>query len=246
MHILVVENDPALGGFLRRGLMLEGHEVDLVADGDAALKVVGRNAPVLVLLDLGLPSSNGAQVLEFLCRDAPSCLVLVLSCRNDVRERVRCLDLGADDFMLKPFSPNELTARCRALLRRHKRVADHILRFAGVNLDRLDRTVTLKGKRIELTGKEFALLEFLMLRRGTACSRTDLLSAVWNAPSDARTNVVEVCVTYLRRKLAAATPDGEWMSLIETVRGFGYRIREPQGYSQVKAPVSLSSPQKHL
>ena len=243
MRVLVVEDDSALGGFLQKGLMLEGHEVDLVDNGDAALEIVGKKAPGLILLDLGLPCCDGLEVLEFLRREAPNTLVLVLTGRSHVRERVRCLDLGADDFMLKPFSPDELMARCRALLRRRDRFADTMLRFGGVELHRLDRTVYLQGTRIELTGKEFALLEFLMLRRGAPCSRTELLSVVWNSPGDARTNVVEVYITYLRKKLAVAPLSGECTSVIETVRGFGYRVRELSGYSDIATPVLLHPPQ---
>ncbi len=242
MRVLVVEDDPALGGFLQNGLMHEGHEVDLVDNGDAALEMVRKKAPGLVLLDLGLPCRDGSDVLEFIRREVPHALVLVLTGRSHVRERVRCLDLGADDFMLKPFSPDELTARCRALLRRRDRFADPMLRFGGVELHRLDRTVYLKGTRIELTGKEFALLEFLMLRRGAPCSRAELLSFVWNSPGNARTNVVEVYITYLRKKLAVAPHNGECTSVIETVRGCGYRIREPLGYSDLDTPVVLHQP----
>jgi DNA-binding response OmpR family regulator len=246
MRVLVVEDDTALGGFLQKGLALEGHEVDLVDNGEAALEMAGKSAPSLVLLDLGLPCRDGSEILDSLRRNAPNSLVLVLTGRSDVRERVRCLDLGADDFMLKPFSPNELMARCRALLRRRERFADPMLRFGGVELHRLDRTVHLKGTRIELTGKEFALLEFLMLRRGAACSRSELISVVWNSPSDARTNVVDVYITYLRKKLAAAPPEGEWASVIETVRGFGYRIRDVRGGAEFETQVNLTPSHESL
>jgi DNA-binding response OmpR family regulator len=241
MRVLVVEDDPALAVFLQKGLMLEGHEVSRAADGDAALEMATQLEPDLVVLDLGLPRRDGTEVLELLRRDLPSSLVLVLTGRTNVQERVRCLDLGADDFVLKPFSFHELMARCRALLRRRDRFADPMLRFGGVHLNRVGRTVSYEGKRIELTGKEFALLEFLMLRRGAPCSRTELLSEVWHSTPEAGTNVVDVYITYLRKKLAAAHPDDNvWTSVIETVRGLGYQIRDRRRLPRIEEPRSES------
>jgi DNA-binding response OmpR family regulator len=236
MRVLVVEDDPALAVFLQKGLMLEGHEVERVGDGDAALEMAAQQAPDLVVLDLGLPRRDGSEVLEILRRDFPTALVLVLTGRSQVEERVRCLDLGADDFVLKPFSFHELMARCRALLRRRDRFADPMLRFGGVDLNRMERTVAYEGKRIELTVKEFALLEFLMLRRGGSCSRAELLSQVWHSTAGAGTNVVDVYITYLRKKLAAAHPAEEaWTAAIETVRGVGYRLRDRRSVPRMEA-----------
>jgi len=227
MRVLVVEDDPALAVFLQKGLMLEGHEVERVSDGDAALEMAAQQSPDLVVLDLGLPCRDGSEVLEILRKDFPSSLVLVLTGRSNVQERVRCLDLGADDFVLKPFSFHELIARCRALLRRRDRFADPMLRFGGVDLNRMEHTVSYNGTRVELTAKEFSLLEFLMLRRGASCSRAELLTEVWHSNTEAGTNVVDVYVTYLRKKLTTAHPeDNVWTSVIETVRGLGYRMRD--------------------
>jgi DNA-binding response OmpR family regulator len=238
MRVLVVEDDPALAVFLHKGLTLEGHEVDRAGDGDAALEMAAQQAPDLVVLDLGLPRRDGGEVLEILRRDFPTSLVLVLTGRSQVGERVRCLDLGADDFVLKPFSFHELMARCRALLRRRDRFADPMLRFGGVDLNRMERTVAYEGKRIELTVKEFALLEFLMLRRGGSCSRAELLSEVWHSTAAARANVVDVYITYLRKKLAAAHPgEDAWTAAIETVRGVGYRMRDRRSIPRIEAPV---------
>jgi DNA-binding response OmpR family regulator len=237
MRVLVVEDDPALAVFLQKGLMLEGHQVSRAVNGDAALEMAEHQAPDLVVLDLGLPCRDGVEVLELLRRDWPSALVLVLAGRSNVQERVHCLDLGADDFVLKPFSFHELMARCRALLRRRDRSADPMLRFGGVELNRMERTVSHFGVRIELTAKEFALLEYLMLRRGASCSRADLLAEVWHATPEAGTNVVDVYITYLRKKLAAVHPeDSVWTSAIETVRGMGYRMRDRRELSNI-APV---------
>jgi DNA-binding response OmpR family regulator len=151
--------------------------------------------------------------------------VLVLTGRSLVEERVKCLNLGADDCLLKPFSFHELTARCRALLRRREQFADPVLRHGDVELNRMDRRVTRNGRMVELTVKEFSLLEFLMLRRGRCCSRSELLREVWQMSPDAGTNVVDVYVNYLRKKLGAASVDGDaGYSAIETVRGEGYQM----------------------
>lgn len=238
MRVLVVEDDPSLGVFLRKGLMLEGHDVEWVVDGDAALAMAAVQAPDLMVLDLGLPRRDGTEVLEAMQRDFEGTAVLVLTGRSQVQERVRCLDLGADDFVLKPFSFHELMARCRALLRRRERFADSILRFGGVEMNRMERTVSYEGVRIDLTAKEFSLLEFLMLRRGVCCARAELLSQVWHSTPEAGTNIIDVYITYLRKKLAAAHPEDEAAeSVIETVRGSGYRLRDKRRITRFERPV---------
>lgn len=222
MRVLVVEDDRALGGFLQKGLTFEGHEVEWVSDGDAAVERARRWAPDLVVLDLGLPQRDGREVLAVLSEESARSSVLVLTGRGEVEERVRCLNLGADDFLPKPFSFQELTARCRAILRRRERYADPVLRWDDIALDRLRRTVERAGVPVDLTGKEFALLESLMLRRGQTCSRADLLEQVWQMPAETVTNVLDVYVNYLRRKLSAVSDAPT--ALIETVRGTGYRM----------------------
>lgn len=244
MRILIVEDDPALAIFLQKGFALQGHAVDRAGDGDAALEMAEQQEPDLIVLDLGLPRRDGVAVLQILRREFPSSLVMVLTARTDVHERVRCLDLGADDFVLKPFSLHELMARCRALLRRRERFADPMLRFGGVTVNRMQHAVSYEGEAIELTAKEFALLEFLMLRRGACCSRAELLTEVWHATPEAGTNVVDVYITYLRKKLAAAHPeDNVWTSVIETVRGSGYRMRDRRTIPRSEAPIAVNQPQ---
>ena len=222
MRVLVVEDDRSLGVFLQRGLTFEGHEVEWVGDGDAAVERARRWAPDLVVLDLGLPQRDGREVLAVLSEESSRSSILVLTGRADVEERVRCLNLGADDFLPKPFSFQELTARCRAILRRRERYADPVLRWDDIALDRLRRTVERAGIQVELTGKEFALLESLMLRRGQTCSRAELLEQVWQMAPETPTNVLDVYVNYLRRKLGAVSH--EPAALIQTVRGIGYRM----------------------
>jgi DNA-binding response OmpR family regulator len=225
MQVLIVEDDAALGLFLQKGLSLEGHEVSWVGDGEAALAHLQQNRPDLVILDLSLPRRDGIEVLEEMYKGFNETAVLVLTGRSSVEERVRCLNLGADDCLLKPFSFHELRARCRALLRRRERFADPVLRHGAVELNRMERRVKWNGSTAELTVKEFSLLEYLIQRRGRCCSRTELLREVWQMSPDAGTNVVDVYINYLRKKLGAASVDTDaGHGVIETLRGEGYRM----------------------
>ncbi|HTV09649.1 MAG TPA: response regulator transcription factor [Candidatus Aquilonibacter sp.] len=225
MRVLVVEDDQALAMFLQRGLSFEGHDAQWVGDGEAAIEKSRSWKPDLVVLDLGLPRRNGHEVLQVFAAEPSRCSVLVLTGHGEVEERVRCLNMGADDFLVKPFSFQELMARCRALLRRHQRHADPVIRWGDLVMDRLERTVERCGRGVELTAREFALLESLMLHQGETCSRAELLEKVWQMAPDTATNVLDVYVNYLRRKLSAVVeaelPGG---AVIETVRGSGYRM----------------------
>ncbi len=230
MQVLIVEDDSALGLFLQKGLKLEGHDVEWIADGQTAMDRLEKRRPDLMVLDLSLPKRDGIEILEFLAGKFDGMAVLVLTGRNDVEIRVKCLNLGADDCMLKPFSFHELKARCKALLRRREHFADPVLRQSGIELHRMDRRVTRDGNQVDLTVKEFALLEFLLQRRGQCCSRAELLREVWQMSPDTGTNVVDVYINYLRRKLAAACALDELgvagPDLIETVRGSGYMLSD--------------------
>lgn len=238
MRVLVAEDDRALGSFLTRGLKLEGHDVEWVGDGEAALDRASSWAPDLLVLDLTLPERDGTEVLADMAARSGDTSVLVLTGRGDVEERVRCLNLGADDFLVKPFSFHELMARCRAILRRRTRQTDPVLRWGTLELDRLRRTVHRDGDSIELTGKEFALLEFLMLRRGGCCTRAELLQEIWQMTPDSGTNVLDVYVNYLRRKLCGVSAEGTASAaMIETVRGAGYRMAAVR---RMAAPAVLS------
>ncbi len=224
MRVLIVEDDVALGLFLQKGLKLEGHEVTWVGDGETALVKVEEERPDLIVLDLSLPRKDGTEVLAELQGRLDETSVLVLTGRSLVEERVKCLNLGADDCLLKPFSFHELTARCRALMRRKEHFADPVLRHGDVELNRMERRVTRSGRQVELTVKEFALLEHLLMRRGRCCSRTELLRDVWQMSPDAGTNVVDVYVNYLRKKLGAVADHAMDANVIDTVRGEGYRM----------------------
>src|ERR1700761_4981382 len=162
MRVLIVEDDAALGLFLQKGLKLEGHQVDWVTDGEAGLRYAEEHRPDLIVLDLSLPRKDGTEVLAEMSGRFNETSVLVLTGRSMVQERVKCLNLGADDCLLKPFSFHELTARCRALLRRRERFADSVLRHGDVELNRLERRVSRGGQTVDLTTKEFCLLEYLI------------------------------------------------------------------------------------
>ncbi len=232
MRMLIADDDPSLGSFLARGLEQEGHNVRLATDGEMAMEAAQRDLPDMAVLDLNLPRKDGVEVLEFLRSLTADLPILVLTARRDQDVRLRCLEMGADDFMLKPFSFAELRARCRALQRR--RSPGLILRHADLEMNRIDHSVARGGRTIDLTNKEFSLLETLLLNKGRVVPRTTLLREVWNMERDCGTNVVDVYVNYLRRKLhdtsarhgaeAANRQASEMTPLIQTVRGHGYAI----------------------
>ena len=236
MRLLIAEDDKALAVFLRRGLEADGHRVNLVYDGAAAVEAFHKEMPDLTILDLSLPLKDGEQVLGEVRRMEPDLPVLILTARQEVETRVRCLDQGADDFMVKPFSLHELRARCRALLRR-KREARLVLHSGDVEINRLDHSVSRTGVTVDLTKKEFALLEHLMLNRGHCISRVELLDSVWKMEPAQTTNIVDVYVNYLRRKLKDPPPG----RLIRTVRGQGYMVPVESALSP-PAPAALALP----
>jgi DNA-binding response OmpR family regulator len=219
MRILIADDDEALALFLRRGLESQGHRVRTVPDGERAIAAFRDELPDLTILDLNLPIKDGEIVLREIRQMNAELPVLILTARVEVETCVRCLDGGANDLMTKPFSLSELRARCRALLRR-KRDGQLLLRAGDLEVSRLDHAVRRGGRPVSLTNKEFALLEHLMLNRGRCASRAELLEGVWNIEPTQSTNIVDVYVNYLRRKLEDAPPG----HLIRTVRGKGYMI----------------------
>lgn len=222
MRVLIVEDNAALSLFLRKGLELEGHTAVCVHNGDEALAAAHRDQPDLIILDLNLPRRDGFEVLQDLKAESFSSSVLVLTGRGSVEDRISCLDMGADDYLLKPFSFYEMLARCRAISRRQAGSTSSTVRHGDLQVDRMTRTVLKAGQEVELTGKEFALLDYLLQHRGRTVSRPELLSNVWKMSPDAGTNVVDVYVNYLRRKLQIGESVAD---VIETVRGAGYRIK---------------------
>lgn len=223
MRILVVEDDAPLASFLQKGLESEHYAVDVAPDGDVACSMASESDYDLMILDLNLPKLDGIAVLQAVRPKKKSLPVLVLTGRSRIEDRVQSLDSGADDCLTKPFSFSELSARVRALLRRHPFTTETLLKIADLELNRVERTVKRAGKLIELTSKEFGLLEYLLRNAGHRITRTMIVEHVWNLSFDTGTNVVDVYINYLRKKI----DEGFTPRLIRTVRGVGYELRCP-------------------
>jgi DNA-binding response OmpR family regulator len=220
MKILVVEDDSKVAGFIDHGLKEEGHVVDVASEGDEATMLAHVNEYDMILLDVVLPKKNGFQIATELRREGRNTPIIMLTSRDAVEDVVRGLDAGADDYLAKPFRFDELLARIRALHRRGGAERLEVLRVGTIALDRLHHVVSASGKPLDLTAKEFQLLEYFMLHAGEIVRRTALLEKVWDMHFDPGSNVVDVHVGNLRRKLTRAT--GE--PLLQTVRGVGFRL----------------------
>src|SRR5271163_1501144 len=241
MRILIAEDDSALASYVKKGLDAEHYAVDVSNDGEQARAMAGEFDYDLVVLDLNLPRLDGVAILRYLRTRKPSMPILVLTGRTRVEDRVQCLDLGADDYLGKPFSFSELSARIRALVRRSHLPSESVLLAADLRLDRVQRLVERAGLRIELTSKEFSLLEYLMLNLGRRVTRAMIIEHVWNLTFDTTTNVVDVYINYLRRKV----DDGHPVKLIHTVRGVGYELSGPGEARRSEVPadgVALNVP----
>lgn len=220
MRILVVEDDRPLASFIRKGLEAEHYAVDTAHDGEEARYMLQETDYDLAILDLGLPKLDGLEVLRSVRPQKPNLPVLVLTARSRIEDRVETLDTGADDCLNKPFSFTELSARVRALLRRGQASAESILQIADLRLDRVERRVERAGKLVELSSKEFALLEYLMRNAGRRLTRSMIIEHVWNLSFDTTTNIVDVYINYLRKKIDEPFS----VKLIRTVRGVGYEL----------------------
>ncbi len=222
MRVLIAEDDKPVANFVQKGLEAEQYAVDVAQDGDEAQFMVGQFDYDVAVLDLTLPRVDGLDVLKHIRETKPALPVLILTGRNRVEDRVKGLDLGADDYLTKPFSFSELSARVRALMRRAAQPAEVILRVDNLELNRVERTVKRAGHPMELTPKEFALLDYLMRNAGRCVTRAMIIEHVWNLTFDTMTNVVDVYINYLRKKVDS----GHEKKLIRTVRGVGYQIGE--------------------
>ncbi|HWA40420.1 MAG TPA: response regulator transcription factor, partial [Gemmatimonadales bacterium] len=220
MRILTVEDDRKVAGFIAQGLREEGHAVDIASDGDEATTLAHVNAYDVILLDVVLPKKNGFQVAQELRREGRNTPILMLTSRDGVEDIVRGLDSGADDYLSKPFRFDELLARIRALTRRGGAERLDVLRYGPLAMDRLRHEVKVDETKLDLTAREFQLLEYLLLHPEEVVRRTTLLEKVWDMHFDPESNVVDVHVGNLRRKLVAAA--GE--QLIATVRGVGFSL----------------------
>jgi heavy metal response regulator len=222
MRILVIEDEKKVGSFIKRGLEAANYSVDVEHDGEAGLRRLLEGGYDLVILDVMLPRLDGFNVMKEVRQRRIRIPILLLTARIAVADKVAGLDLGADDYLTKPFAFEELLARVRALLRRGPAVAPAVLTAADLTLDPATRQVTRSGRRIELTSKEYALLEFLLRRRDQVLSRAVIAQHVWGVDYDTFTNVIDVYVNYLRKKIDS----GFEPKLIHTVRGFGYVLKE--------------------
>ncbi len=221
-HLLVAEDDVPLANFLKRGLQADNYAVDLEHDGEAAFHAARSSQYDLLILDLNLPRLDGMALLGQLRPSKPNLPILVLTARSRLEDRVQALDHGADDCLIKPFSFHELTARARALMRRSGSSAGRLTQVGDLILDRQEFRVERAGKRIDLTSKEFAVLECLMLQARRPVTRASIMEYVWKAPYDASTNLVDVYVKYVRDKVDGGFPN----KLLRTIRGVGYVIAE--------------------
>jgi DNA-binding response OmpR family regulator len=216
-RILIAEDEPRLASFLEKGLRAQGYTTTVVSDGTAASTLARDDEFDLLVLDLGLPGKPGADVLRDLRGSGQRMPVLILTARDDVGSTVAGLEGGADDYVTKPFRFEELLARIRARLREQPEPEQTVLEAGGVTLDMRTRRAEVEGRRVELSAREYTMLEVLMRHAGQVLSREQLLSHVWGYDHDPGSNVVDVYVGYLRKKLGS--------DVIETARGMGYRLR---------------------
>ena len=223
MRVLVVEDEPAIADFIVRGLTEQGHAVDRAADGVKALDLLAVGTFDIVLLDVMLPKMDGISVCRTLRERGVKAPVLMLTARDTVEDRVLGLDSGADDYLVKPFAFEELVARIRALGRREPSVTGDVLQVADLALDTATRLASRNGRSIELTAKEYALLEYLLRNPNRVLTRTMISERVWNYETFNVANVIDVYIGHLRRKI----DDGEEVKLIHTVRGAGYKLAAP-------------------
>jgi DNA-binding response OmpR family regulator len=221
MKILVVEDDKTVGEYVRRGLEEARYQTELVADGEEALRLATAGHYDLMVLDLRLPKVSGVEVLRTLRDRGNGLAVLVLTAQDAVDSKVQALRMGADDYVTKPFAFEELLARVEALGRRPKSIAAPVLKVADLELDGGSREARRAGKLIDLTPKEYAVLEYLMRHQGRVMSRTLITEYAWDYHFDPGTNIVDVVITRLRKKI----DQGHEPKLIHTVRGVGYVVR---------------------
>lgn len=222
MRILVVEDEKRIADFLSRGLESAGYAVDVAHTGGAALEMAHTTEYDLMILDLGLPDQDGIQVLTKIRNRKTSPPVLILSARDSVDDRVKGLEIGADDYLVKPFAFVELLARVRVLLRRGQPTPER-LQVGELSLDCIRRRVTRAGENIDLAPKEFSILEYMMRNCGRPLSRTMIVEHVWDMDYDGLTNIVDVYIRHLRSKIDDKFP----LKMIHTIRGIGYMLEAP-------------------
>jgi DNA-binding response OmpR family regulator len=226
MKVLLIEDEKKISDFVCSGLAEHGFEVQACADGNAGFELAARGGHDAIVLDLMLPGRDGLSVLKGLRAQGVNTPVILLTARNELDDRLEGLNLGADDYVAKPFFVEELAARIHALLRRLSGDRQNTLQVGNLKLDRIARQVVCLGHTIELTARESTLIEYLMRSAGRVFTRTQILKYVWGYDFDPSTNVVDVCIKRIRMKIAAIDTAAEAGSPIESVRGVGYRFRQ--------------------
>lgn len=222
MRILIVEDEKKVAAFIKKGLEEETYAVDVAYDGEEGLYLGLENQYDMVVLDLMLPTINGMEVLARLRKNKVEAPILLLTAKDSVEDKVTGLNTGADDYLTKPFAFSELLARIRVLLRRGKTEAKTVLQIDGLTLDLVSHKVNRNGEEIELTGKEYSLLEYFMRNQGKVLTRTMIAEHVWDYNFDTFTNVIDVYVNHLRKKIDKNYQD----KLLHTLRGVGYIMKE--------------------
>lgn len=226
MRILIVEDDKKVAGFLRRGLKEERYAIDVCYDGEEALFQSQVNQYDLIILDVMLPKKNGFAVCKQIREEGYLTPILMLTARDQLEDKIKGLQEGADDYLTKPFAFEELLARIKALLRRTQDYKTKTMKVGGLELDPVSRKVTREDKPVSLTGKEYALLEYLMRNKGRIITQTMIIDHVWDMNFDGLSNVVNVYINHLREKIDKGFPQ----KYIHTIRGVGYKIDENQDF----------------
>lgn len=222
MKILLVEDEERVASFIRKGILAEGYEIDVAYDGRTGLSLFRKDPYDIIILDVNLPHINGFELCRLIRQESETVPVLMLTALDSLADKSDGFHAGADDYMAKPFEFQELLLRIRALTRRNNPGQKQVLRLADLELNLDTKTVTRAGQRIDLTTREYSLMEYLMLNKGKIISRVDISERVWNLNFDSNTNVIDVYISYLRKKI-----DKDFSpKLLHTIVGMGYVLRE--------------------
>lgn len=224
MKILLVEDEQKIADFICEGMQTKNFTVTHCADGNQGYEVASKNTFDIIILDIMLPGRDGLDILRSLRQIGIDTPVILLTARNELGDRVQGLEMGADDYLAKPFYVEELNARIQALLRRQGGTQQHVVEVGSLQLDCINRSINCQGQSVELTSREFSLLECLMRSPNKVLTRGQLLEHVWGYDFDPCTNVVDVCIKRIRRKLTSLESAGKMVGAIESVRGTGYRL----------------------
>jgi len=224
MKILLVEDEQKIADFICEGMRTKNFSVTHCADGNQGYEIASKNTFDIIILDIMLPGRDGLDILRSIRQMGIDTPVILLTARNELGDRVQGLEMGADDYLAKPFYVEELNARIQALLRRQAGTQQHVIEVGSLQLDCINRSINCQGQSVELTSREFSLLEYLMRSPNKVLTRGQLLEHVWGYDFDPCTNVVDVCIKRIRRKLTSLESAGKMVGAIESVRGTGYRL----------------------